>query len=533
MLAFNTTAGDLEQAESESKLTWDGDSDATLVLTYTVDFSKLYPQYNDHTAVEGKSLVDLLGDSDGYTYNCAKVSLGNEAHVQNKVPKPSTSLTKTGEYDAATNTITYTVTLNNGLFGMIPEGATVTDSFDPRLTYVEGSLSASLSLALTQNEYDPTLTYKDLATYSYNGTVNEGNTIQVTFEEANWTLTGKSGAKQWITSLNTSVDVYDVASEMSGGAPWYQWNGINIYNTPTYSKALTHAVVTLTYQLEVQDEFLQDALKNDTSLKLTNEVSVDKGFGQDTTATVEVKPVAVSKEYLGRVGTANRASYKVDINESAATLPVDGTLTLTDTMCKYLFLDDSTLKVYSVSADGTETEITGWNYTYTTPSDADHILKITGLPNSTHLRVKYQASVSNATGTVKLVNKASITGNSGEKSTSDNFAVSESGGDASGANFHITIYKRDNDSKADLLDGASFKLYYFDADGDKTWKENLSDATYVTSTAGTSHVVRPTAADSTSLYFDTLYKLVEVTPPSGYKTANTAYFWVRGNKANK
>lgn len=139
----------------------------------------------------------------------------------------------------------------------------------------------------------------------------------------------------------------------------------------------------------------------------------------NSNATAKLTNAAVDKtaEYIA--GSGNQVKYTIHVNDGATEINEGNPLSLWDQFDPSLSLVDGTLKIY---LGDTSTELEGWNVSGETvmTDDGRTAVKYTlsNLPDSTHLRVEYNTTVTGEIGeTVIVDNTAALVGHLEHSST--------------------------------------------------------------------------------------------------------------------
>lgn len=214
----------------------------------------------------------------------------------------------------------------------------------------------------------------------------------------------------------------------------------------------------------------------------------------------------------------------LDLDKDSDTIKLSDKLSLGSESAKADLLLD-TVKLYSYDRTTGEKldELSKDDYKFTyNENDSSFVVE---LPDETplYLEYSYRIDKKNTDVNFKVTNQAELYG---EKSigSSDNEAIFDQSASATGTTRgDVTIYKFDKDNNAILLEGAEFKIEYFDASSADKW---VDAKTEVSDESG-----RVVLSDSYKL--NRLYRITEVRAPKGYKKLeNPIYFvWMDHKKS--
>ena len=184
-------------------------------------------------------------------------------------------------------------------------------------------------------------------------------------------------------------------------------------------------------------------------------------------------------------------------------------------------------------------QVQGYKWTYTKgPKQhnngvTSHTLTLTNVPDSTPLVLEYRYSVKRdapanvAEAQVKFNNTATLSGEGNNSSSSDKTEMwkeSKTGGDVSTEKAY-TIYKVEEGNYGKLLQEAIFKLQKYDSTAEGNYSDVNPEKTFTTDKDGKIQI----KWDASLYQSNTLYRLIEKTPPAGYKlpsnTNTDIYFY--------
>lgn len=349
---------------------------------------------------------------------------------------------------------------------------------------------------------------------------------------------------------------------------------LNVSYVDTNRKIPQNTTYTFTVVCQTNDD---SQYKKGQTYTFTNTADVtfdEKGIGSSSqTQNWTKKTDTVERKVVDKSGTwdgdAHQADYSIVLNPDGKDI-VEGldVLTLTDVLSvtKHPYyattkdnssvdynditftaeLIPTTVKLYYAvqNSDGTYGKgsnpqlVQGYKWTYTEADDPyngnikKHTLTLTDVPDSTPLILEYRYSVNrDAPDKVKeaklqLSNTATLSGkdkNSGSSSETEMWKESSTGGQVSTEKSY-TIYKVEEGNYGKLLEGAVFKLQKYDANAEGNYSDVNPAVTFTTDKNGKIQIKW-----NASLYqYNTLYRLVETTPPSGYsmsKEDTDIYFY--------
>ena len=338
---------------------------------------------------------------------------------------------------------------------------------------------------------------------------------------------------------------------------------LNLSYVDTSKKIPPNTTYTVTVVCETKDS---SQYKNNETYTFSNDANVtfdDKEIGSSSqTQNWTKKKNTVEHKVVDKTGTwdgnSHQADYTIVLNPDGKDV-VEGVdvLTLTDVLdsvdhpyyatskdgsnvdCnKITFtveLIPTTVKLYYAVAnsDGSygkgsnPQQVQGYKWTYTKgPKQhnngiTSHTLTLTNVPDSTPLVLEYRYSVKRdapanvAEAQVKFNNTATLSGKGNNSSSSDKTEMwkeSATGGDVSTEKAY-TIYKVEEGNYGKLLQGAIFKLQKYDATAEGNYSDVNPEKTFTTDKDGKIQI----KWDASLYQSNTLYRLIEKTPPAGYK----------------
>lgn len=470
------------------KWLWDTDEDVRLTITYSV---------SKQASAAGKKISDI---EDGGVYNKASsMYVSDEVTVRYA---PTVEKTASTVHDGK---ITYTITLNKNHNDPIPENGVLVDTFDPRLSYVEGSLKIKVYTRDQWNTWEVSQ-----PSYTPDSTPGELRIQFGKLDEGKWS-SGLQYDWQWTNLLNNYPNI-GLTKETYLDS-WYY-----LVNKDGYTPK-----IVISYDLAIDP----DQMEVDKTVELVNNVAMD-GYGSDS-VKVEYTP-----EYMKKTAMVNGQSAKfiLDVNpDGIKLLKNGGRLQLVDVMTN-VSLDLSTLKVYDVSDNG-QVELKrgtdwdyGYRYGYATDADGNLLSELTiDLPDETPIQVVYEAVVQGEQGaTVTVKNSAKLVGFShADGSTSNSASLSSGAGGASQYNYKLSILKL-AENGGQPLSGAKFNIEYLEDDG--TWQ---SYGSFTTGSEGGLSI--DSYSDGTQVNHIrscTVYRITETEAPDGYLVADPQYVFIKG-----
>lgn len=341
---------------------------------------------------------------------------------------------------------------------------------------------------------------------------------------------------------------------------------LNLSYVDTSKKIPPNTTYTVTVVCETKDS---SQYKNNKTYTFSNEANVtfdNKEIGSSSqTQNWTKKKNTVEHKVVDKTGTwdgnSHQADYSIVLNPDGKDV-VEGVdvLTLTDVLdsvdhpyhatskdnssldySKITFtveLIPTTVKLYYAveNSDGSygkgsnPQQVQGYKWTYTKgPKQhnngiTSHTLTLTNVPDSTPLVLEYRYSVKRdapanvAEAQVKFNNTATLSGKGNNSSSSDKTEMwkeSATGGDVSTEKAY-TIYKVEEGNYGKLLQGAIFKLQKYDATAEGNYSDVNPEKTFTTDKDGKIQI----KWDASLYQSNTLYRLIEKTPPEGYKLSS-------------
>ena len=343
----------------------------------------------------------------------------------------------------------------------------------------------------------------------------------------------------------------------------------------------TGAEFTLTVTCKVNDAEKQTEMKSLTNTAQMKLDDVEIGSSSQTQEWTYKKEEVVTNvvDKSGGWDNNNRImNYTVILNKEGKEL-LDGsdTLTLTDTLSyldkiwlDYSFNDSnaysinasliqSSVKLYEAVWDenqgkwGADKVISNWSWTYEVKTGVGYwdkttnTITATGIPDGIPLMLQYSYRITSNVPDeqngkkvyfdLQFTNKATLEGTSHTSESSSSNMKWEYSNASAGVTTEKSyiFYKVEAGNYNVSLAGATFSVYKYNS----ATNEYESDAvkTYSTNDSGSFHITRQEKDSSGNVTFsydtNTLYKVVETAPPSGYKlpdVVNTYYFYFRSTE---
>ena len=505
---FNTSS------TNKSLSKWILDEDATLHISYKIPFDATTGTEWTGNLTGDKTVEDVLLEnntlSNSVYFNYTQlISISDTATY-----KYSPKITKKSVVND-NGVIDYVVTfyntipgsqgnnayLNNGTYS-----AYFTDTFDPRLEYVPGTLEVTC--------YSPNNDSLWLNKYAYGGEYIEGNTINI---HANQFTYSASNPDALAAGWSDLVYIENLEQHYKRMSDWKNGGGRYVF----------------TYSLKLKDTYLNTTEENKYILDNTAEVKWNTdGSSGPVTDTVEFKTGLLDKQAAQE---DNKLNFNIHINRNALDiLPGADTLTIEDKMTNNLSVYWDTIKLFYEDENGNwinfDSEASNKKYTVTYDQNSNKLTFT--VPDQLHIRVDYTTLVTE-NGYITVQNEAKLDGRAQVTDTVDAvFKVEQHSGSASASMHDMTLIKQDGDSDVPLPD-VTFLLYGPMGDSEATVPEGaestvLTDngrklryiGSYTTGHDGTVKI------ESQYLTLGGPYALVEVSPPMGYiKLDKPVYFY--------
>lgn len=492
-ILFNTSEATFEASK------WILDEDAVLTVTYKLPFDSKTGTNWEGELNGDKTLEDVLLEGK---------RMANEAYLNYTDIIRGTGST-TYEYSPIITkeavvkedgTIDYTVVFQNtipgtggdeGYLNGTTTEAYFTDTFDPKLEYVPGTLKVVC--------IDPWRDWLWMNKYQYNGTV-DGNSMHIHANQFVYAESNPEATDVGWSNLYKRTDLEQ----------FYKW--VNAGGTYIF-----------TYQLRVKDEYLttteHSKLVLDNSAELLWNTDNSSGPADNTS---EYETGLLDKHV---VQENNKLDFDIHINRRALDILEDSdTLTIEDTMSHNLSVYWDSIKILYEKSPGEwidfDSAVSQYDYTVTYDQISNKLTFV--VPDSLHIRVDYTTLIVES-GHVSVNNAVKIEGKAQVSDVIDAiFKVEEHSGGASGSIHNITLLKQDGDTDMPLPN-VSFRLYGPVGDPETTVPAGAQESITTDSNITLDYIgTYTTGADGTvkiETQYLTLggpYALVEAAPPPGY-----------------
>lgn len=400
-------------------------------------------------------------------------------------------------------------------------GATVTDILSDHLSYVDGS--AYVVVRYGSND------------------MYAGNQYREYSPEAQW----KAADGSWVSKTTRNLSNPDFFSvEPNGKTLTFKltskFKDLNDYPSAQYIDR-----IMIRFAAKVDDKLLDLTKESDVKI-----VSNAASWGNmNSTTETEVRYDSNLVEKTGQYSSENyRAEYSVIINPDALKLGDSDTITLEDVMSTGAWnntaeLDRASVKLYDYDTinktKGAEIDSKVYSVSYQEPDatkyECEYRLTV-GVPNS-HAYVLEYAYRNTCGNSYWMSNKATLHGKT-SKVNNIQMQVATAQGEAHSAG--LTLHKVDSRNITTPLEGAEFKLQWFDP-SDGTYK-NVQTATTtkdgdisLTFSAGSTGVTPGlNAAGNIIRPYNYLYKLTETKAPAGYRKDDSwAFYFIWTSDANQ
>ena len=398
--------------------------------------------------------------------------------------------------------IEYQVTLDLSALNELPETITLTDTLPKGVTYVsKGKGKAqSASIVFAKKMYD-TPVYKDLPSK----------------------VDGEKISLAQYFRKDGHLEVTD-ATEDEGQTLTFNITGLDQINFAQLKKQGYNKLV-LRYRVKMTDERWQNLKFNHNTY--TNNVRWEEEEKEASVSIPMKREVAPIDKVGVQVDKKRQVKYTVTINPAAANLNAAGTtITLTDELHVKSSGVHATLDLSSVKLTNTDTgeEVPKADYGFTPPkleyNNDNHPTYTTvfTLPDQTPLKLEYVYET-DATAAVDLKNTATITGYEGVDSNVEQTKVE---GGSTVYQESVTIHKVDKRNSLYGLAGAAFSLECFDPKTN-SWKAvDANKPSYAVDNNGNLTFHFSSTEGTADLKQNTLYRIIEVTVPTGYSAETDA-----------
>ena len=296
------------------------------------------------------------------------------------------------------------------------------------------------------------------------------------------------------------------------------------------------AVLDICYDVSIADDPAWNAEEGKDSLTYQNTVEWD---GETDSTETQVSNHKATLEKTGELlENTDTLRYEIVVNpEGRDLVPNADTITLSDQITTpngtSVALKAETVKVYAYNEEaqdshGAPLPDDAWKFSYDAPT-----MTFT-LPDETACVVVYEYTINRGQTAVDFTvnNTASLTGQAAI-SSGDDIEVKVQDSSASANKAKLTIYKVDKENNAVSLPGAHFRLERYEKDktsNQYSWQISAltahgPDKTFEVGASGYIELQYVQHINDSTLY-NTLYKLTEVAPPSGYMLDSTPHYFV-------
>ena len=458
-------------------------TDSKIEITYDINVDEkinLYGKNNEtdaETVVETVTLREYLARNDGAAIlrNYIQLNAGGQWGGSKVDFSRGDKLRKTG-VENADGTIDYSVTLlvDEAVRGVLKENTkqydigwgTYTgfnldfyDQFPEGWEYVEGSLTATPNYG----SWAPTFYYVDY--FSEEQVENNRNNLNIiTSNKVSPVAEGGNAINAaWNGFVEDKVNEDKVHVGMN-----YNWGLSRLTLTDNYMNVLIG--VTFNYKLRPTERVGANASFNQT-LNVHNEAAIrTEGKNLYTTShDLTYEPKILSKTAKQNGEGSNVVSFEIDINQAGVDLVQNGTtISVTDTMGANLTLCPGSLSV--TDTEGNVIPVTDYSMETKliegTDGKKQEQFTLKGLPDNRHLRICYDALITEQGDNIAISNKASIVGVAETKLDENTaFDVSNTSGSGQGSIDYFTLHKVDEDNVQKYLQGAEFNIYKATPDG--------------------------------------------------------------------
>ena len=401
----------------------------------------------------------------------------------------------------------------------LPEGAITEDSFnsytDDLVKVERGDSGGVLHYRIRLYDYKPDAIVTD--------TLPEG----ATFLEDSVRLFVHSttdGSVREITGTDFSYHLTTAAADQT------------VTFTLAHLNYFPDAVLDICYDVSIADDPAWNAEEGKDSLTYRNTVEWD---GETDSTETQVSNHKATLEKTGELlENTDTLRYEIVVNPEVRDLvPNADTITLSDQITTpngtSVALKAETVKVYEYNAEapdshGAPLPDDAWKFSYDAPT-----MTFT-LPDQTACVVVYEYTINRGQTAVDFTvnNTASLTGQAAI-SSGDDIEVKVQDSSASANKAKLTIYKVDKENNAVSLPGAHFRLERYEKDktsNQYSWQISAltahgPDKTFEVGASGYIELQYVQHINDSTLY-NTLYKLTEVAPPSGYMLDSTPHYFV-------
>ena len=319
-------------------------------------------------------------------------------------------------------------------------------------------------------------------------------------------------------------DILDIGE----GSQWYNAP----YRWPNQSDGSdTYPSLTFSYKLKVRDYG-----EKEPNTQLTYNNTAILGHATAGATSTITTPGMLSKDMQDVDGMAKAV---ITANLLGRKFNNGSDVTLEDTMTNLMPVLSSIKVETRENGQWTDLDTKAWSYTYTIDNERNQEKLIFTLPDEKPIRISYDAypKNKNADDQYEVSNKAVLKGEQ-EYTEEKKISVSSNSGQASGSNHFLTIHKVNGETKQ-ALKGAKFRIERFSV-AQKTWlsitPDQATQELFVSDENGNVHVTYINdKGDGTirALMTDTLYRIIEDTPPAGFEGMDKPIYFDFENKKSK
>ena len=486
---------------------WEPAEDVDLIIEYDVPLSaEVYRN--------GQKLGTIADVDSGYITNHIREGWGGTPAFSS-IPRTKSVRKWVGDVNHTDGTIEYFIEVNgdfgNGLVGVTEP---LKDRFDAGLEYVNNSFTISMKV----REGNYIAAHNELIVTGINPTLN-GN--EWTFD---WNVDGATVKRKQNGTDAKFSDILNIGE----GSRWYnapyRWSNQS-------DGSDTYPSLTFSYKLKVRDYG-----EKEPNTKLTYNNTASLGHATAGATSTITTPGMLSKDMQDVDGMAKAV---ITANLLGRKFNNGSDVTLEDTMTNLMPVLSSIKVETRENGQWTDLDTKAWSYTYTIDNERNQEKLIFTLPDEKPIRISYDAypKNKNADDQYEVSNKAVLKGKQ-EYTEEKRISVSSSSGQASGSNHFLTIRKVNGETKQ-ALKGAKFRIERFSVAQGKWLSITPDQATqelFVSDENGNVHVTYINdAGDGTirALMTDTLYRIIEDTPPAGFEGMDKPIYFDFENKKSR
>lgn len=481
---------------------WQPAEDVDLIIEYDVPLSaEVYRN--------GQKLGTIADVDSGYITNHIREGW-NGTPAFSSIPRTKSVRKWVGDVNHTDGTIEYFIEVNgdfgNGLVGVTEP---LKDRFDAGLEYVNNSFTISMKV----REGNYIAAHNELIVTGINPKLN-GN--EWTFD---WNVDGATVKRKQNGTDAKFSDILDIGE----GSQWY--------NAPYKWGSDTYPSLTFSYKLKVRDYG-----EKEPNTQLTYNNTAILGHATAGATSTITTPGMLSKDMQDVDGMAKAV---ITANLLGRKFNNGSDVTLEDTMTNLMPVLSSIKVETRENGQWTDLNTEAWSYTYTIDNERNQEKLIFTLPDEKPIRISYDAypKNKNADDQYEVSNKAVLKGEQ-EYTEEKKISVSSNSGQASGSNHFLTIRKVNGETKQ-ALKGAKFRIERFSV-AQKTWlsitPDQATQELFVSDENGNVHVTYINdEGDGTirALMTDTLYRIIEDTPPAGFEGMDKPIYFDFENKKSR